>query len=59
MNAERCKEVYPRTLTLSFAADPFKLDQPDQTFRLGRAAKMKRYDSESQPAKAWLLNSLG
>ncbi len=36
-------------MTLSFAVDLFKLDQPDQKFLLDLVAKMKRYDSENQP----------
>ena len=37
------------SVTLSFAVDLFKLDQPDQEFLLDLVAKMKRYDSENQP----------
>ena len=36
------------SVTLSFAVDLFKLDQPDQKFLLDLVAKMKRYDSENQ-----------
>ncbi len=36
------------SVTLSFAVDLFKLDQPDQEFLLDLVAKMKRYDSENQ-----------
>ena len=35
-------------VTLNFAVDLFKLDQPDQKFLLDLVAKMKRYDSENQ-----------
>lgn len=36
------------SVTLSFAVDLFKLDQPDQKFLLDLVAKMKRYNSENQ-----------
>lgn len=39
------------SVTLSFAVDLFKLDQPDQKFLLDLIAKMKRYDSENQTDK--------
>lgn len=39
------------SVTLSFAVDLFKLDQPDQKFLLDLVAKMKRYDSENQTDK--------
>ncbi len=36
------------SVTLSFAVDLFKLDQPDQQFLLDLVARMKEYDSENQ-----------